>query len=373
MIIMENKIFIFGHYGEKNTGDDAMLYVLLQQLHNIYPNTNFSIISPRELFVPKEVQDKIKIIKPKPFNVFKEIKESSIFVMGGGTQIYDYGNKFERSKVLLEVLILVIWAKIFCEKISFRNIGIEPFNTTFRKFLSKKICKLADFITVRDSLSYEILENIDVKKLERSFDLAVLLNYNPLPKETKNNILGISLLPFYEIYHDKKELDQLVVKKIAASLNKWLKNSSKNKIRLFIFKGESRSDDLAITQFLKTKLINPEKVEIVPYNSNPMKTLSMFNECDMFIGMRYHSCLFAYATKTPLLIISYFQKCTALAEEIGLSERAVLNINEVLDGNFEEYFEDIQTNKDSFIAKLPISIAKKRAKAYFDCIFGGNL
>lgn len=370
---MNNRIFIFGHYGEKNTGDDAMLYVLLRELHKVCPLAYFSIISPRKLFVPPNVEKKIKIVKPTPFQVFKEIKNSSIFIMGGGTQIYDYGNKFERLKVLSEMFILISWAKIFCKGIYFLNIGVEPFKTTFRKFLSKKICQLADFISVRDKKSLDALKDIGIKDVKLSFDLAVLLSILNKPQETDENIVGISILPFYEIYHGKKYLDRLLVEKIANTLNEWLKEDSKNKIRLFVFKGESRSDDLKITQYLKTKIINSEKVEIVHYNPNPMKTLSMLNECDIFIGMRYHSCLFAYVTKTPLLIITYFQKCTALAEEIGLPKIAVLTIDKVLNGKFEEYFKNIQSNKHSFMAKLPISKSKKRVKNDFKYIFEGNL
>lgn len=369
---MKNRIFIFGHYGEKNTGDDAMIYVLLQQLSSIYPNVFFSIISPRKLFVPSEIENKIKIVEPTPFQVFREIKNSSIFVMGGGTQIYESGNKFERVKVLSEILIIVIWARIFCRRIYYLNIGVEPLNTTFRKFLSEKILKLADFITTRDNLSFTVLNDIKLEKVEKSFDLAILLNKSSInnPKNSYNTTLGISILPFYEIYHGKEELDQLVVENIADTLNKWQEDSSKNRIQLYVFKGKSRSDDFKITQLLKNKLVNQDKVELIQYNSNPLKMLSKFNECDMFIGMRYHSCLFAYATKTPLLVISYLQKCNALAEEIGLPDNAVLTIGDVVNGKFGDYFKNIQTNKNLFLAKLPRSIARKRAQRYFDSEYG---
>lgn len=362
---MENRIFIFGHYGEKNTGDDAMIFVLLQELHKIYPKSNFSVISSRKFFFPPGIEDKIRLIKPVQINVFKEIMNSSIFIMGGGTQIYDYGRRLERFKTLSQMLIIIYWAKLFCENIYFLNIGVEPFKTTIRKFLSKRICKLADFISIRDKYSYLILEDMGIKKTLQSFDLSVLLSpFDSINKFRSNKIeiVGMSILPFYEIYHNKKYLDYLIVDEIAISVNEWLKSNSKNKLHLFVFKGKSRSDDFNITNILKEKIENEEQVKIVPYENNPLKTLSQINNCDIFVGMRYHSCLFAYMTKTPLLVISYFQKCRALAEEIKLPNRAIIPINDILNGNFNKYFLDILENEESFIGSLPLSKAKKKAK-----------
>jgi polysaccharide pyruvyl transferase WcaK-like protein len=359
----EDKIFIFGHYGEKNTGDDALIYVLLQEIYKVYPNINCSIISSRELFVPPQTKDKIKIIKPSLIPVFREIMRSSIFIMGGGTQIYDYGKKFERLTVLSELLIITLWAKIFCDKIYFWNIGLESFKTTMGKFISKNICKLADFISVRDEYSCLILKDLGIKNIELSFDSAVLLPplNNNKPRFNKIEIIGLSLLPFYEIYQDKPEIDSILTNQIACTLNEWLKQNSNNKLHLFIFKGKSRSDDHKITHDLKEKIENIEQLEIIEYKPNPLVTLREINKCDMFIGMRYHSCLFAYIVRAPLLIISYFHKCDALADEIILPKRAVILIEEVLNGKFGEIFSFVLNNKEDFIGSLPISKAKKKS------------
>jgi polysaccharide pyruvyl transferase WcaK-like protein len=132
----------------------------------------------------------------------------------------------------------MVCAKIFCQKIYFLNIGIEPFKTNARKQLCIKICQLADFITVRDDDSFRILKNIGIKELKKSFDLAALLDFpnkNNMPKK-KNTILGLSILPFYEIYKNQKNLDDLVIKEIAINIKRWLYQDPKNELRLFIFR-----------------------------------------------------------------------------------------------------------------------------------------
>lgn len=357
---MENKIFIFGHYGEKNTGDDAMIYALLQELNKIYPNATFSIMSPRNIIVPPETKNKTIFINPSVIPVFKEILLSSVFIMGGGTQIYDYGRRIDRFKVLMQMLLIMIWAKIFCEKIYFLNIGIEPFKSIKLEYIGKFICQLADFISVRDKNSYDILKNFGIHNIKQSFDLAVLLpNINH--KKYSSNIMGVSILPFYEIYHNKKDLDNFIVEDIANKIDGWLQKDSCNRLHLFIFKGKSRSDDYEIINMFKNRIKHSNQVKIIPYNSNPLTTLYEVNKCSMFIGMRYHSCLFAYITNTPLLIISYFQKCNYLGEEINLNQKAIVNIENILDGNFGKYLNDMQLNQDDYIADLHIDLAKKKA------------
>jgi polysaccharide pyruvyl transferase WcaK-like protein len=78
--------------------------------------------------------------------------------------------------------------------------------------------------------------------------------------------------------------------------------------------------------------------------------------------MRYHSCLFAYLNSIPLLIIDYHPKCRALANEIGLPKHAVVSLEEILNGQFQDQLENLVNSPSDFCATLPISVAKTRAR-----------
>ncbi len=204
-------------------------------------------------------------------------------------------------------------------------------------------------------------------KITLSFDLAALLqplstSDKSLVKKTDMKILGISILPFFEIYYSDKEKDILFVHEIAKGLNQWLKRDRKNLIYLFVFKGKSIADDLFITKTLQKQLNPAERVKLIPYNPNPVETMSKVDQCHTFIGMRYHSCLFAYLTNTPLLVINYFRKCQALVEDVGLSKNTIISLEEILNGEFEKYLKHLQEHSDDFIASLPIDTAKQMAK-----------
>ena len=365
---MEQRIFIYGHYGWKNTGDDAMVYVLLRELHILYPTSTFAILSQIAITVPPETKKLAKFVRLTPQTVFREIMHSSIFILGGGTHFYDYGIKINRLKLQLKSFIVYLLGKLFCKRIYFLGIGVEPLSTIWSRFLIKQTCRLADFISVRDESSYEILEGMRLKnKVTLSFDLATLLqplatSNKSLDKKINIKILGISILPFFEIYHSDKEKDILFVHEIAKGLNQWLKRDRKSLIYLFVFKGKSIADDVLITEMLQKQLNPAERVKLIPYNPDPVETMSKVAQCHAFVGMRYHSCLFAYLTNTPLLVINYFQKCQALAEDIGLSKHAVISLEEILNGKFEKYLKNMQEHPDDFVATLPIETAKQMAK-----------
>lgn len=366
---MNKQIIIYGHYGYKNTGDDAMLYILLKELYEIYPDYKFVIISPIVISVPPEIKSLIRFIKLSPFAVISEIMHSRIFLLGGGTHFHDLGNKIKPLRISFERYIIFLIARFFCDKVYLLGIGIEPINTFIGYFIIRQTIKLADFISVRDSLSYEIIKKMGLNnKSIKSFDLTALLPptvFRSSSIDINKRILGISILPFFEIYYNDSKRDFFMINEIAKGLNYWLQCDSQNYIFLFIFKGKSIEDDVQITQMLQKKLTPPNRVVLISYSSNPQHMFYKVSQCSAFIGMRYHACMFAYLNDVPMLIISYFEKCRALAEDIGLSEDSIISIQKIMDGHFEKCIHNLYDHPENFRSKLPIIEAKKMARYNF--------
>ena len=64
------KLFIVGYYGFQNTGDDVMLYCILEQIYS--ENINISVLNCAPINVPKSIQGKVKII---PLSVKAGLRE----------------------------------------------------------------------------------------------------------------------------------------------------------------------------------------------------------------------------------------------------------------------------------------------------------
>lgn len=364
----EAQIFIYGYYGWRNTGDDAMVYVLLQELPRLYPNAKFAVLSRTAVLIPPPAKDKVRFIKLNPLSVLREISRSSTFIIGGGTHIYDYGVTRRNLWILLRLWLTLLLAKAFGNSIYLLGNGIGPLSTKWGKALARLICRLADHITVRDTASYAVLESLGLAgRTSPAFDLSALLEPEPAtssstsPKDRR--VLGISLTPAFEIYQGNKEKDSLFVDLISQGISQEFSQKSPWEVRLFTFKGESRLDDFAITRMLQEKLKPMKYTRLIPYNPDPRQMLAQVGQCDAFIGMRYHACLFACLGNVPLLIIDYHPKCQALAQEIKLAENSVISLPEIMKGQFAERLGYLRRSPDKFRAALPLNKAKAGAKA----------
>ncbi|MCP2518976.1 polysaccharide pyruvyl transferase family protein [Candidatus Aminicenantes bacterium AC-335-K20] len=369
---MIKRVLIFGYYGCKNTGDDAMIYGLLQGLHNLFPYAQFIVLTSRPIHVPSELKSSTKFVDLKVRRVLLETLRSQAIILGGGTHIQDYQGNIRYLKILTRMFAFFLGCKLLRKKVYLLSIGIGPISTSWGKFLAKLICKLVDYISVRERESYEVLKSLGLEhKTSLAFDLAALLqpqsnsNIAQTRDGRKNIIFGVSILPFFEIYCGNKKKDLLFIHEIAKELNKWLGENDKRIIRLFVFRGKSKEDDVTITKLLYKRLQPTARVELIPYNPNPIKMLSQVATCDAFIGMRFHSSLFAYLCDIPLLMIGYHPKCQALAQYIGLPAHAIISIEEILTGAFGKYLNNLSKDPNKFRANLSTSIARERAKDSF--------
>lgn len=364
---MNNKIFLYGYYGRNNVGDDAMLYSLLQEITSLNPKSKFSVLSPIPVVVPQDIEKNICYVRPSIYTVAKRIFYSKAFVLGGGTHLFDYGKKSNALKIQLRIFLLIFYAKIIGKNVYILHNGLGPLRTCWSSVLPRLICHMSNYISVRDHKSYSYLINWGfVDKSVLSFDLAVLIEplsgskktYIGIPKK----ILGISVTPVFDIYHGSKEKDLLLIDEISKHVNYWLEEEQNSEVHLFVFHGGSKDNDILISKLLQNKLVPRDRVKLIPYDPDPRKLLSHIGCCSTFIGMKYHSCVFAYIMEKPLLVIDYHPKCRAFAEDIGLSNHAIISLDDILNLKFGEYFKHLRYYPDDFVATLPIECAKKRAK-----------
>lgn len=365
------QIFFFGHYGKKNMGDEAMINVLLSELSKYFSSNSFAVFSPTNIEFLPEIKNHIKFVSPKISVLFKEIKSSSLFIIGGGTQFYDYGPGVERFLILFKLFLIVAFAKLFCQKVYFLGIGVERPKKVWSKFLIKYSYKMADFISVRDQNSIKILNELQINtKITLSFDLASLLELPSKKLHLRNNkILGISIIPYFYI-NGKKSSDDSFVETLAVSINSWMKKNLEWTVELFVFNDDDKYGDKQVTEKLKGYIEEQDRVNLNYYNSNFNEILTKIGECNAFIGMRYHSCLFASLLKVPLLVIDLFEKNESFINEVGLNEMSLISMDEISSGKLEKYLFLIERNPDDFLSKNSLDNLKERTEESFKVFQG---
>lgn len=365
---MTDRYFIFGYYGWGNVGDDAMLNVILREFSIVNTEVVFSVLALCPMKIQKDMENKIKFVRPSIIPAITEILKSSTFILGGGTHLYEHRSKIKTFKIQIRIFLLVVFAKIFGKKVLIIGNGFGPFYSNLGTIFPRLICTLSDFTSVRDRRSCKYLKNWNItNNIVESFDLALLLSspHKELNSKREIKTLGVSVTPLFKYYHDDGKKDNLLIKELSIHLNNWLKGRKDVNIHLFVFHDGIKNNDLSLTEALKDLLESKDQIKLIRYGSDPEKILSLIGQCDAFIGTKYHSCVFAYINNLPMLIIDYHMKCRIFGEEIGLPEYAIISPSEILDGRFGNYFEKFIKFPEDFVSIMPIECARKMADNNF--------
>ena len=153
-------IVLSGYYGFNNSGDDALLTAIINNLRVYKEDVRILTLSKN----PKQTKRLFKvdaINRFNPFIIYKSLKKSKLFLNGGGTLIHDATS----SHSLYYYLYLMNLAKKLNLKLVVYANGIGPFKEKNEK-ISALVTKKADLITLRDELSKKELRRIGVDKNE---------------------------------------------------------------------------------------------------------------------------------------------------------------------------------------------------------------
>lgn len=293
---MANNIFVIGYYGYGNIGDDAMGQGLSQILKF-------------------KGYDKVHFYT-KGQSLIKDFVWADDVILGGGTHLRDWGKGWLKQSS--RILFLGLMAKLLGKNFYMLNVGIE---SGWLKQLARCV---SDIVTIRD---------------EESFDSSVILDYEP---KLKRKVLGVSLTPYYKLFYRDVDKDKKLVDNLMGKVNEWLQMHRDWQVVFFNF----NRDDGELNLYASA-LVN--KSEFRLFKDNVVKNLEDISECSAFIGMRYHSNMFAYMTDMPMIIIDTYPSCSKLGSFIKAN---VLTKEKILSGNFELNFAK---------ARLPLSTARSLA------------
>ena len=286
------KHFLYGYFGQKNTGDDAMLSCWLDNMNH---NDTAYVLCKTPCYVPHD-----KSIEYVPYNVLKAITglyNADNLTIVGGTHFSNYGKMHRNFLITLRILAVCILAKILRKKVYFDSIGIVCGNWWLWLMLFVT-CRFADRITVRDKTSKIILDTIGVRA-EEVFDLAFGLLKHIRYGSKNSGTLGVNVSPLYKIYFDYPQADTDNINDIADTINKSVKY---NTVKLIIL----REGDTNYTRMLQDKIT--KRTELVPYNPDPLYALNEIAKCEHLLAMKYHACYYAKLAGVPFTNLSTHPK-----------------------------------------------------------------
>jgi polysaccharide pyruvyl transferase WcaK-like protein len=257
---MIRRIGIFGHVGNGNLGDEAIIAAVIQNINQRFPNAHIYGITTN----PADTQDRHKIaafpinrvgnttqmrlvptiadmsdgresftakvktvLKKYQFlyavlrrmkdsgltflgiiaelrfliRCYRNVKGIDLFIVAGSQQLIDYvGGPWEHS---YNVFKWVLLAKAAKAKIVFLSVGAGPVRSTLGKFFVRKSLDLASYRSYRDETSQKVVQELGLSGEDGVFpDLVYSLQINAGSSSSGGDetlpIVGVNPVPFFD-------------------------------------------------------------------------------------------------------------------------------------------------------------------------------
>ncbi|ACB85944.1 polysaccharide pyruvyl transferase CsaB [Natranaerobius thermophilus] len=399
---MGKNIVIQGYYGAGNTGDEAILSSIIQNLQEEsgQEQLHFTVFS-REPEATKREHGVESVYTGRMLSGMKQvvstIKNCHLFVSGGGGLLQD-----AHPRVVPYWLSRVVLAKLFRKPVVFYAQGVGPIYRPLSKLLIRWILPGLDLITVRDNDSKELLEHLGVssEKIQVTADPAFTLE-----SVSQDKILSIMdrVLPDFdtrscfnkktrtlkldnnEFEGDSVESQDPSDKWIGVSLRSWGENEKlihelaqyldemSDQGYKILFIPMQYLPDLEVSKKVRKLMYNTENVYLFDYQGSPREMLTVLSMMDINIAMRLHAAIFSLKSCVPTIGLSYQPKVASVFDEMEQSsfmlELEEINCDQLLKltGKIQDNFIPIQ-EKLLFNSKRLQGLARNTAKFTLDCL-----
>jgi polysaccharide pyruvyl transferase CsaB len=319
------RIVISGYYGFKNSGDEAVLQSILLALAAESVKQGITI-EPIVLSIDPEWTSKTygvrAVHRMKPGKVLKVISHSDGLISGGGSLLQDATGRMS-IPYYLGIIKLAQWLGkptfIYAQ-------GIGPVHRAMFHPFIRAIFRKCRYISVRDEESAQLLQHIGLprEKVEVVPDPVMglpLQAENELHGDTEPNVargsskpvIGISVRFWNE---NRSEL---------ALLAKSLQIIQAERDVHICFLPFHLPSDIEASEEVIQHMQSSTNVSIAADVVHPQQMLAAVQACDLLIGMRLHSLIYAASQRVPMIGISYDPKIDQFLQRLDMKAAATTN------------------------------------------------
>ncbi|GAA0336715.1 polysaccharide pyruvyl transferase CsaB [Bacillus carboniphilus] len=313
------KIVLSGFYGLGNTGDEAILEAIIDNLRLDLDNPDITVLSysPSETSAEHNVNSIYRGWRRENKEKIQALRKADLLISGGGGLLQDaYPTRFLFGP-LPYYLLVVLLAKLCGTKVMFFSQGVGPVTSTWGKILMRLLANRADFITVRDQYSKELLHKLKVNRPKSVVTADIVFGYhkkedhtciNSLPLKGDERLVAVSVrsrFGYTEHYYKLAEaLDELI---------------ETDHITPVFVPMEGHHDVEASNEVLN-RMKHRDACYLLGGNFTPNQYLNFFSKCEMTIGLRLHSLIFSALEGIPHIGISYDRKVENLLKRTEMWE-----------------------------------------------------
>ncbi len=357
---------ILGYYGFENSGDEALLSAIINDLKEERPDVRLAVLSKNPEMTEKE-HGVDAFNRYDYFKLKKVMKNSKLLISGGGSLLQDVTS----SRSIRYYLWVISLAKSCGIKAMVYANGIGPIIRGKSRKLCKRVLQKTDLITLRDPKSQNELEalGVDIEKVFLTADPA--LNLKAASKED-----ALSALKEEGVMQDKKIVAICVrswekagadfADKLAESISAFCKNND-----LYpVFVPMKQPEDAEFSKKIAEKMTIEALVLTKAYSYDMI--MGIIKSSEIVLGMRLHSLVYSASCGVPTLALSYDPKVDGFAEYIGLNQ--IIDVCTFTSEDFCVKAENVLKNRDAIkeemeaVTKNLSVLAKENAKFAIELI-----
>lgn len=219
-----------------------------------------------------------------------------------------------------------------------------------------------DLITVRESLSLQVLEEFGISATLVA-DPAFLLPIKEtlLPKGfIEGNTVGINISPMINSYESEKS----AAFENYLSLIEYVLNCTDMTICLIPHVVWKQTNDFMPIRALYERFVSSGRV-VIAEDRNCEELKGIISKCRFFVGARTHSTIAAYSSCVPTLVVGYSIKSKGIATDLfGTYENYVIPVQDMKKpGELVDAFVFIMKNEEQIRNRLKLVIPEMKKKA----------
>lgn len=230
---------------------------------------------------------------------------------------------------------------------------IGPFQGCFSgiiKWMSMYVLKRTDLITVREKDSMKYMQGCNVVltaetvfSIPTDMSLAKQVTEFDFLRKQGKMVVGLTIHHIYYKYFFGKEE---YIRHMVDILDMITINFDCNVLLIPMEANTGNYNDRHLAKELKEQMQNPEMFTIIEEDYEPSVTASIIANCDMFIGTKTHSIVYALKGEVPILCIAYQQKSNEFMNSYGVLENSI-NLKDIDRGRVLDIFTRMYNNLDT--------------------------
>lgn len=348
-------VMISGYYGFNNSGDDAILHAVIDNLREIKKDIRIVVLSKN----PRDTSANYGVDSIDRFNLFRVIgtmRKTRLFLNGGGTLITDITS----TRSLMYYLATIYLSKFLGLKVMLYANGIGPVRRAVNRYFTSKIINLVDVITLREEASGLELESLGVKKPEIIVTADPALGLEPADPEAVDSIFSKE-----EIGSERPMIGFFIRKwegydrysRILAQAADYIEEKYNAKA---IFIPLHFPSDLAVAEDIGAKMKNSPYILKNMYNAN--KLLGIMKRLQLVLGMRLHALIYAVNLSVPSIGLIYDPKVQGFLEYVH--QPSAGKVTELEAEKLKALIDEVWDNRAEIARQLSEENAVLKRKAF---------